>query len=735
MMMSVSKKIILMFTFMLIVMGLALCVYLLSQEKQTLLLEFDRRAKVLLSSLAVSSEYPVLAGDEKMLARIGEGALRQRDVIYCEIRNEQDKVLFQGGKKQQGDIREHHGPIISSKMVNSTRETLILAPERQEPKMIGTVHLVLSLSSVMKRISEAKHATALLIAAGVAVASVLISLLTRFVLGRPVAELTRGIERVASGDFHYEVPVRTKDEIGVLAASFNKMAAHLRDTTASIADLNKEIAERHRAEKALRENEQKLQGILSAVTDHMTMMDEEYNIVWANDVAHRLFGSDLIGKKCYEVFHKRKEACQVCVVTKCFADGRVHEHEIELVGDNEKTLLLWCTASVAARYDNGRPKQVIETCRDMTDRRRADEALRASEAKYRTLVENLPQRVFLKDTDCVYVSCNQSYANDLGISPDEIAGRTDYDFHPPELADKYTADDRRIIQSARTGRIEERYIAEGREVIVQTVKTPVKDQAGNVTGVLGIFWDITQQKRAEEELKRTAEELARSNRELEQFAYVASHDLQEPLRIVGSFTELLAKRYQGKLDDEAREFISFIVDGTTRMQALIRDLLAYSRVGTHGKPFKRADCEAVFERAVSSLQILIGENGAVVTHDRLPTVMADELQLGQLFQNLIANAVKYHREEPPRVHVSAGRNGNECLFAVRDNGIGIDPEHLQRIFLIFQRLHSDAECPGTGIGLAICKKIVERHGGRIWVESQPGKGSTFFFTIPDTGGN
>jgi signal transduction histidine kinase len=245
--------------------------------------------------------------------------------------------------------------------------------------------------------------------------------------------------------------------------------------------------------------------------------------------------------------------------------------------------------------------------------------------------------------------------------------------------------------------------------------------------------ELAERKRAEETLARQAQELARSNAELEQFAYVISHDLQEPLRMVASYVQLLARRYKGKLDSDADDFIAFAVDGATRMQRMINDLLAYSRVNTRGKPFEPTDCEVVFNNVLTNLQMTIVENDAMVTHAPLPVVVADKTQLMQLFQNLIGNAIKYRSDRPPQVHVEAERREGEWLLAVRDNGIGIDPKHFTRIFVIFQRLYGQEEYPGTGIGLAICRKIVERHGGSIWVESEPGKGSTFYFTLPDKG--
>ena len=236
--------------------------------------------------------------------------------------------------------------------------------------------------------------------------------------------------------------------------------------------------------------------------------------------------------------------------------------------------------------------------------------------------------------------------------------------------------------------------------------------------------------KAEDQLRRAGADLQKSNTELQQFAYVASHDLFEPLRMITSYLQLLDQRHGKNLDRQAREFVNFAMDGAQRMQDLIQDLLGYARLDVKRPPFAPTDCEQVFNKAVSNLKVAIEENSATVTHQPLPTVMADPVQLTQVFQNLMGNAIKFRSSQPPHVDLRAQRRNGEWLFEVRDNGIGIDSKFFERIFVIFQRLHTRQEYSGTGMGLAICKRVVERHGGRIWVESSPGEGSRFFFTLP-----
>jgi len=380
----------------------------------------------------------------------------------------------------------------------------------------------------------------------------------------------------------------------------------------------------------------------------------------------------------------------------------------------------------------------------------AEKALKASEERYRSLFYNSIDGILLSTPDGKILAANPEACRIFGRTEEEICkiGRNGIlDMMDPRVAAF-------LEERLRTGMARGEVTGIGKDGTrfpCEQSSVLFRDKDGNIRTSI-IIRDITGRKKAEEELRKyrehleemvaqrtaelekTAHELKRSNADLEQFAYAASHDLQEPLHVIRGFMGLIQKRYRDRLDEKGHEFIRVTMDGAKRMQELIHDLLEYSRVGMKAKEFRPTECAMVLDKVLFNLKVAIEENGAEVTYGVLPTVMADAIQLGSLFQNLIGNAIKFHGAETPKVQVSAEKRDGEWLFSVRDNGIGIDPKFSERIFSVFQRLHTSTEYPGTGIGLAICKKIVERHGGRIWVESEPGKGTTFSFTIPDRQG-
>ncbi len=359
--------------------------------------------------------------------------------------------------------------------------------------------------------------------------------------------------------------------------------------------------------------------------------------------------------------------------------------------------------------------------------RRLDE----SRARLQAILDRTPTVLYLKDIEGRYQLVNRRFEQLFHAEQAALLGRTDFDLFPREAADAFRRNDLEALYAGAPIEREEIVPQDDGPHTYISIKFPLFDRGGAPVAVCGISTDITDRKHAAEALERQAAALRRSNAELEQFAWVASHDLQEPLRMVASFSQLLERRYGPQLPDEAREYIAFAVDGAKRMQTLIHDLLTLSRVSTRRAPFSPVDLGAALVEALSNLRVAVEESHAEVTGSGLPTVVADPGQMVQLLQNLVGNALKFHGGARPRVEVSAERRSGGWEVAVRDHGIGIAPEDGERIFRVFQRLHGRAEAPGTGIGLAICRRIVDRLGGRIWVDSQLGEGATFRFTVPD----
>jgi signal transduction histidine kinase len=375
-------------------------------------------------------------------------------------------------------------------------------------------------------------------------------------------------------------------------------------------------------------------------------------------------------------------------------------------------------------------------------------------AQFLTFARLFPEPLLLLSAQGQVAACNAAAAAVLGRTPGELQGQplTALATAPPEQVTRYLQDCSRTstfvlgaltlragngqsVLHCRCEGARAPTVSPGDAVHILLRLKPAEDASRSFLllnqQIQALRKEIRQRRQAEQEQQRLMEELRRGNEELQHFAYIVSHDLNEPLRMVSSYVQLLAQRYHGRLDADADDYIHFAVDGARRMQALIDSLLDYARVGGKAQEFTAVACEAVLARVLQDLQLRIDEAGAAVTYDPLPTVYGDAQQFGLLLQNLLSNALKFRSAAPPRIHVSAVRTGRGWRFTVRDNGIGIDPAHRERIFQVFQRLHARDEYPGTGIGLAICKKIVERHGGRIWVESQAGAGATFIFTISD----
>lgn len=550
--------------------------------------------------------------------------------------------------------------------------------------------------------------------------------------------------------FHWELRKVRKDN-SMLWVKETARAVKESDENVVIYTVCEDITDRKKAEEALKESEKKFRELFNQATDmlSLTELNDEGIIngyIEVNKTASKRLGyskEELLNMSPLDLYLDNSTIKKM--VSELLEKGYSIAENIQITKDGMQIPVELNTHLFKLKGKN----VVLSISRDISERKKAEESLRESveskskilnaliesEEKLNATIESSPDSITVSDLNLKITSCNQATVVMYGASSkDEIIGLRIHDLVVPKYHQLITETMSRLLREMKSVTLEVELYRKNDSVFPAEISANVvKDVNGKPISFVGITKDISERKNAEREREDLINDLKRSNKELQQFAYVASHDLQEPLRTIASFTELIERRYRGQLDKDADEFIEFIVDGTNRMQAMIKDLLQYSRVQTKGGEFTSTDIQKALDQALSNLKVSIEENNAEITHDELPTVVADEKQFIQLFQNLISNAIKFRKEEePPKIHISACKDEekNEYVFAVSDNGIGMDPEQSKRIFEIFQRLHTREEYKGTGIGLAVAKKILERHGGRIWVESEPEKGTTFYFAIP-----
>ena len=442
---------------------------------------------------------------------------------------------------------------------------------------------------------------------------------------------------------------------------------------------------------------------------------------------------ELIGRELWQISPFKDMVANKVAFFELQKKGYVRYEDLPLMTTDKRRVDVEFVSNV---YEVSGKKVIQCNIRDISDRKLMQREKERLANELRLLLESTDEGIYGIDLEGKCSFINKAAAEMLGSTPEGLLGKNMHTaiHHSRPDGSPYPVVECPIFNAFKMGQkclvdTEVLWRGDGSSFPAVYSSSPIIQDSA-ISGAVVTFRDITQRKKAEEELKKLTEDLMRSNQELQHFAYVASHDLQEPLRMISSYVQLLARRYKGKLDADADEFIAYAVDGAKRMQNMISGLLTYARVGTRGEELVQVDFNTALYATLENISISIEESGAVVTHDAMPSLLANETQVIHLFQNLISNAIKFRGSDPPRIHISAERSNKEWVFSVSDNGIGIDPQYHDRIFKIFQRLHGKEDYPGTGIGLAVCKRIVERLGGRMWVKSASGKGSTFYFALP-----
>jgi PAS domain S-box-containing protein len=535
---------------------------------------------------------------------------------------------------------------------------------------------------------------------------------------RVVADLRAG-RAVAGQEFLF----RTKSG-QVITGLFSAQMLLLNHAPCILSSIN-DISARKRAEDALRESEERYRRTIKDLTEGFYNVTPDGILLDHNREFNRILGFDLeenlVGIRLPDFWQNPEE--RKVYIEELSKNGVIKSYLIPAKKKNGEHVFVEANTRLV-KERQGRPPHIEGTFVDVTERKRAEAELRIKNQVFEDSIASQS----VAGAGGVITHVNRAFLALWGYADKAAAVGKSVGSFFADPADAVPVLEALAEHDAWDGVFLARR-TDGTTFLSHGFATSLRNERGELIGYQSTNLDVTKERDALARLQAATTELARSNKELEQFAYVASHDLQEPLRMVSSYTQLLAQRYEGQLDEKAKKYIAYAVDGSVRMQRLINDLLTYSRISTRGQSPQPVDAHAVLGEALRNLYAAIEESGGIVTNDDLPTVRVDASQLLQVFQNLIANAVKFRGETPPHIHISAQEQGGEWLFSVRDNGIGIDPQFADRLFVIFRRLHTREEYPGTGIGLAVCKRIVERHGGRIWFESEPGKGATFFFTI------
>src|ERR1700739_28282 len=489
-----------------------------------------------------------------------------------------------------------------------------------------------------------------------------------------------------------------------------------------------------KTEGQLEQAEERLRLMIHNIKDYaIFLVDTKGNVQSWNEGAENMKGykaEEIIGKHI-SIFYTEEDKKNNTADYNISMAQKLGTFECEGKRVRKDGSSFWANVTYSAVYDeNKQLTGFAKVTRDITKQKLASDELKSVNNFLDSVLENIPNMVFVKDAqDLRFVRFNKAGEKLLGHTKKDLIGKNDYDFFPKDQADFFTEKDNAVLRQNDIVDVPEEPIdtKQGQRWL-HTKKIPILSPAGRAIYLLGISEDITDIRNAKLALEQKTKELERSNSELEQFAYVASHDLQEPLRTISSYVQLLASRYKDKLDSDANEFIDFAVDGSKRMRTLINSLLEYSRVNRI-KPFEWMELTDLMKEIQLDMRDQIKETNASIKYNGLPKIYGDVVLINQLFQNLIGNAIKFRGDKKPEVKITSKRKNGEYIFSVEDNGIGIKDEYAEKIFVIFQRLNSREHYPGTGIGLSICKKIVERHGGKIWVESEPGKGSKFYFTI------